>query len=444
MTPHRKASRRDFLKCGTLGAAAAAVPYIIPRGVLGSADAPGANEQIALGVVGVGLRGQELIRNIKRIPGNVGRIAAVCDVDPRKVAETLREHNADWRVYEDYRKLIDEQKDLDGILICTPHHQHGLPTILACQAGLDVYVEKPTSNYVVEGRMMVKAARKYNRVVQVGSQQRTMEMNRFSCEFVRDGGIGKVRYIEAVNFAGPKPYPPEGLPEEPIPPGYNWDLFQGPAPVRPYNHLLCAHWSENLEDCWTSWRDYSGNGTDMMAHSLDMVQYAMGADDSGPVEFRPVEGEGMGARIDFRYANGVEVRMKFAENAKPRRGPLLGAIFIGEQCKIEINRNKFVTNPVGFIKNPPARELAQKWEGAGWVAQGHIENWFDCIKSRAKPNADIEIGHRTVTIGHLINIAREVGRTLHWDPSTEQIANDPEASALLDRPRRKGWELPAV
>jgi hypothetical protein len=110
----------------------------------------------------------------------------------------------------------------------------------------------------------------------------------------------------------------------------------------------------------------------------------------------------------------------------------------------KINRNKFTTNPRDFVKNPPNPKLAEKWEGDGWVAQGHIENWFDCIKSRAKPNADVEIGHRTVTVGHLINIAREVGRKLRWDPEREQVVDDPEANALLDRPRRKGWELPQV
>ena len=275
-----------------------------------------------------------------------------------------------------------------------------------------------------------------------------MEMNQFACELVRDGGIGKVKHVEAVSFGGPKPYPLEGLPEEPIPDGFNWNLFQGPAPAHPYNRDL-ARPKDSSEPGhkWISWRDYSGGGTDMMAHSLDMVQYALGTDDSGPVEFWPVEGEykGMSTRVDFRYANGIEVRSKFpATWSKPQRGPYLGGIFVGEKCKIEINRNKFTTNPSEFVKNPPDPALAEKWEGDGWVALGHIENWFDCMRSRAKPNADVEIGHRTVTIGHLINITREVGRKLRWDPATEQIVDDPEANALLDRPRRKGWELPEL
>lgn len=438
-------TRRAFLKRGVLAAAATAAPCFVPRHVLGLAGSPGANEQIVVGVVGVGVRGKQLIRNIKHLTGKV-RVAAICDVDARKIAETLHEHRADWKVYEDYRRLLDSQKGLAGVVICTPHHQHVMPAVLACQAGLDVYVEKPMSNYVQEGRALVRAARKYARVVQVGSQQRTMEMDRFACEFVRGGGIGKVKWVEAVSFAGPAPYPPEGLPAEAVPAGFNWDLFQGPAPFHPFNRDLARPKdSQEAGHKWIDWRDYSGCGTDMMAHALDMVQYALGTDDCGPVEFWPVDGKGMEARVDFRYANGVEVQSKFPGNwTKPYRGPYLGGIFVGEKCKMEINRNKFTTNPRDFVKDPPDAALAEKWEGDGWVALGHIENWLDCIKSRAKPNADVEIGHRTVTIGHLINIAREVGRKLRWDPAREQIIDDPQANALLDRPRRKGWELPAL
>ena len=297
-------NRRKFLK-QTLFVSAAAVttPYFVPRHVLGFAGTPGANEQIVVGVIGVGVRGKQLIRNIKNLPGK-GRVAAICDCDARKVAETLQEHHADWKTYEDYRRLID-QKDLDGVMICTPHHQHVLPAMLACQAGLDVYVEKPLSNYVNEGRALVKAARKYGRVVQTGSQQRTMEMNRFACELVRDGGIGKVKVVEAVCFGGPMLYPKEGLPEEPIPAGFNWDLFQV---LRQFIRTIGFSrriGRRNSAVAGPIGATIRATGTDMMAHSLDMVQYAMGADESGPVEFWPVEGKGRSARIDFRYANGI-------------------------------------------------------------------------------------------------------------------------------------------
>jgi predicted dehydrogenase len=421
-----KNNRRSFLKRGAaLATAASSLPYFVPRSVLGMAGTPSANEQIVLGVVGLGIRGTQLIGNILKLPKQCC-IAAICDVDSQRIADTLKNNNADWKSYEDYRKLI-EQKGLDGVVLCVPHHHHILPAILACQAGLDVYVEKPLSLYVCEGRALVNAARKHKRVVQVGSQQRTMEMDRFACELVRDGGIGKVKSVEAYNFDGPMLYPTPGLPEEAIPKTLNWDLFQGQAPAHPFNSKLIR---------WIDWRCYSGYATtDMGAHAYDMIQFALGMDDTGPVEYWPVEGQGRAARVYFRYANGIEVHLK-------DRGPLLGAVFVGEKCKIEINRNKFKTNPMGFAKNPPAPALAKKWEGNGFVAKDHIANWCDCIRSRAKPNADVEIGHRTVTIGHLINITRELNRKLRWDPVKEEVIDDPEANALLERPRRKGWELP--
>jgi hypothetical protein len=279
-------------------------------------------------------------------------------------------------------------------------------------------------------------------VVQTGTQQRTMEMNRFACEFVRDGGIGKIHAIECVNFRGPLPYPAEGLPAEPVPEGVNWQLWQGPAPERPFNQRLFSHWTDGAGNWWGNWRDYSVSQlTGLGAHAFDMVQYGVGMDESGPVEFWPVDQEGPDARIHFRYANGVEVRLRFPDQA-PHRGPRLGAIFVGTECKIEINRNKFTTNPADFIKERPDPKLAEKWEGDGWVAKGHVDNWFDCIRSRKRPNADVEIGHRTASLCQLIDITRQLMRPLRWDPERETFPGDDQANALLDRPRRKGWELP--
>jgi predicted dehydrogenase len=262
-----------------------------------------------------------------------------------------------------------------------------------------------------------------------------MEMNRFACEFVRAGGIGEIQAVECVNFTGPKPYPAKGLPGRAIPARVDWDLWQGPAPERPFHRELFSRWN--------GWRDY-GNAhmAGLGSHAFDMVQYALGMDETGPVELHPV-GEGPTAPIHFRYANGVEVRLRFADT-RPFRGPRLGGIFVGSECKMEINRNKFTTSPPDFVKNPPDPKLAEKWEGDGHLAKGHVENWFDCIRSRAKPNADVEIGHRTASLCHLLVIARQVMRPLRWDPEKEQFVGDQEANALLDRPRRTGWELPTL
>ncbi|MCP4590690.1 MAG: hypothetical protein GY842_08095, partial [bacterium] len=156
---------------------------------------------------------------------------------------------------------------------------------------------------------------------------------------------------------------------------------------------------------------------------------------TGPVELWP-ESEGHNGKVSFRYANGVVVRLELD------KGPMGGAIFVGEKAKIEINRNKFTTNPPDFVRNPPQPATAKIWEGPGWTARPHIQNWLDCIKSREKPNADVEIGHRSVSLCHLVNITRWVGRKLKWDPAKETFPDDPEANTYLDRPRRKGYELP--
>ena len=206
---------------------------------------------------------------------------ATCPIPP----EALKTHQANWQVYQDYRKLL-ERKDIDAVIVCPTDPHHVLASMLACQAGKDVYCEKPLSVYVSEGRALVKAARKYHRVVQTGTQQRTMQMDRFACEFVRDGGIGKVKWVECVNFRGPDPYP--GFPAAPIPAGLDWDLWMGPTPQRPYNNKIHKDW-------WGQWRDYAGNMiTFLGAHAFDMVQYALGTDQTGPVELWPVEEVGMG------------------------------------------------------------------------------------------------------------------------------------------------------
>lgn len=420
-------NRREFLGWATAGAAAVALPEFVPGTVFAGEGRPGANERITVGIIGMGVRGNQLLMNI---PAD-GQVAAVAEPHRSKLAASIEKHRGRWTTYADYRRLI-EQRDLDAVIVCPTDPHHVLASMLACAAGKDVYVEKPLSLYVNEGRALVKAARRYRRVVQTGTQQRTMEMNRFACEFVRDGGIGKIRWVEMVNFPSSEICP--GFPAEPIPEGLDWDLWQGPCAERPYNSQLHEKW-------WGRWRDYAGHMmTFVGAHAFDMLQYALGADDTGPVEFEPFEA-GTPSKLRFRYANGIEVRMIYEDNV---RGPRLGAIFVGEKCKIEINRNKFTTNPKDFIKDGPDPQLAQKWEGDGWVAKGHVENWFHCIRTREKPNADVEIGHRSATICHLCNITRWLDRPIRWDPAEERIIGDDEAAALLDRPRRKGWELPKV
>ena len=419
-------SRRQFAaRSASLMATGFALPHFIPAGVLGAPNKPGANERFAIGVIGVGGRARLLI---DQLPDR-GRVVSVADCFVKRCHDAAKAKQAQWRIHQDYRRLLEE-KDLDAVLVPTTDHGRVAICIHACQAGKDIYAEKPLTVTIREGRALVNTVRKYGRVFQVGSQQRSMEMNRFACEFVRNGGIGKIKQVLGINYSGPNDY--QGLPEQPIPEGLNWDAWIGPTAMRPYNAAL--HFG------WMGWRDYSGGEmTNWGAHGLDQVQWALGMDNTGPTEIWPVT-PGRNGSVSFRYANGVQVNLEL------KRGPHGGAIFVGEKGKIEINRNKFATNQKDLVKNPPSESEAAKWrdEVALWQARYHMDNWLDCIRSRNRPVADVEIGHRSISVCHLANIARQVGRKLRWDPEREVFVGDEEANNYLSRPRRRGYELPDV
>jgi predicted dehydrogenase len=401
------------------------LPTLVPRSALASADKPGANERITIGVIGVGGRARLLIDQLPE----QGQIASVADCFVKRCADVVAQKKVTWRVHQDYRKLLEE-KDLDAVIVGTHDHGRVLPCIHACQAGKDIYAEKPLTVCIGEGRVLVNAVRKHQRVFQVGTQQRSMEMNRLACAFVRNGGIGKIQVVQGINYPGPNRY--RGLPEQPVPEGLNWDVWLGQTEMRRYHH--------QLQFGWMGWRDYSGGEmTNWGAHGLDQIQWALGMSETGPVEFWPLAPGANGA-VAYRYANGVTVRLELT------KGPHGGAIFVGEKGKIEINRNKFTTNPPDLIKDLPPKEEVDKWrdEVALWQARYHLQNWLDCIQTRKRPVADVEIGHRSVSVCHLANITREIGRKLRWDPDKEQFLDDDEANRCVLRPRRKGYELPTI
>jgi predicted dehydrogenase len=266
-------TRREFLKRTAAATTAFGAPMFIPARVLGREASPSANEQVIIGVIGVGGRAKQLIG---QIPAG-GRIVAAADCYLQRPTDAAKERKANWAIYQDYRKMFDKEK-LDAVIVGTPDHARTLPCIRAVQAGLDVYAEKPLTAYVREGRILVDAVRKHDRVFQVGTQQRTMEINRFCCEYVRAGKIGKVKQVSAVNYTGPRRY--EGLPEEPVPPTDDWNTWCGPTALRPFNH--------QLQFGWMQWRDYSGGEmTNWGAHGVDQIQWALGKDDTGPTELWP-------------------------------------------------------------------------------------------------------------------------------------------------------------
>lgn len=421
-------TRRRFLKnTSVVAAGCLGLPYFVPSSALALDGQPGANDRISIGFIGAGGRANQLMDQIPE----PGQVVAVCDCFLPRATESAKRRNADWKVYQDYRRILDDDS-IDAVFVPTTDHTRVLLCIHACQAGKDVYAEKPLTLTIGEGRVLVNAARKYNRVFQVGSQQRTMEMNRFACEFVRNGGLGELQTVLAVNYPGPTRYQDRvnDLPEQPLPEGLDWDAWQGQAEMRPYN--------SNLQYGWMGFRSYSGGEmTNWGAHGIDQIQWALGASQTGPVEIWPTS-PGPNGSVRMRYANDLVVRFELAQ------GPMGGAIFVGKDAKIEINRNKFTTNPKDLIPNPPEPAKAEAWEGPGWTAKLHIQNWLDCIKTREKPNADVEIGHRSISVSHLANIAREIGRKIQWDPDKEIFPGDEEANQYLNRPRRKGYELPDV
>ena len=425
------ASRREFLKRVALTTAAgAAFPYLIPSNVLGAPGRPGANDRIRVGVIGVGFRASLLIDQLPK----PGEIVALSDCFLTRAEEAVAKRKTKWDVYQDYRKLLD-RKDIDAVIIATQDFDRVIPCIHACQAGKDVYAEKPLTLYPGEGTALVKAARKYETVFQVGTQQRSMEMDQIACKLVRTGGLGKIKLVQGMNYPDSKPFAP--LAEEQKPEKLDWEVWTGQAPMRPYSSQLFGHWG--------SYQDYGGGETtNWGAHGLDIIQFALGMDESGPVEFWPLTEPAGGAA--FRYASGVEVRLELPyglENEHMQGG----ARFIGEKGRMDIWRNDFKSDAPGITLDLPPQEEIDKWHDkrALWQAQYHMGFWLECIPTRQRPNADVAIGHRSVTVCHLANLARRLNRKLQWDPVEEQVIGDKEANRLAtERPRRKGWKLPKV
>jgi predicted dehydrogenase len=422
-------SRRQLLKRAVAGTAAGiAFPYLIPSGVLAADGKPGPNERIGVGAIGVGGRASLLL---EQMPEDA-RIVALCDCNLPRAEAFKAKKRGSWPVLQHYQKLL-ERKDLDAVVVGTGEFQRVLPCIHACQAGKDIYAEKPLTLCIREGRVLVDAVRQYNRVLQVGSQQRSMTMNRIACELVRSGGLGKVLEVRAINYPGSQESPLEPFAAESAPVGLDWDVWLNQAAWRPFNKQWLG---------WMRWRDFAGGEmTNWGAHGVDQIQWALGMDATGPVEMWPVA-PGPNGRVEVRYANGVPVRFVLDH------GPQGGAIFVCEQGKLEVNRNKFTSNPkeiaVELLKKVNEREEERKWsdQTARWQARWHMQDWLDCMRTRRRPVADVEIGHRSISLCHLVNITRRVGRRLKWDPIKELFIGDDDANKFVNRPRRKGYELP--
>lgn len=390
---------------------------------------PGPNDRIQLGFIGLGGRARWILKN-EALPG--AEVVAVADCFlPRLDEAASQVAGGDrWRKYQDYRQMLEREK-LDAVFVETTTHARVLISIHAMMAGCDVYVEKPQSLTVEEGRALVTASQKYRRIVQTGSQQRSMPINRYASDLVRTGAIGRIHTVVTHNFLGPKPWRPKDDPNE-MPAGLDWDQWCNQTPLRPYYMDLQFKWGE-LED-------YDGGGqmwgvTGWGTHSLDQVQCALGTDDTGPVEIWPESTAPGNVPVTLRYAQGTLLKLE----GKQRGMEDLGAIFLGDKGRIEIVRGDFLTDVPELKKDAPPPTPQGNHESIP-----HIRNFFDCMRSRKATHADAETGHRATTLCHIVNICRKVRRRLHWDPVQERFADDPEANALLSRPRRAGYELPRL
>ena len=421
MSRQSRIPRREFLATSAAAASALAFPYYVPR------RAFGANERVVTGHIGMGGQGMSNLRPF------LDQAAAVCDVDKNHVAAAVKAVESKGRkceAFSDYRRLL-ERKDIDAVVISTPDHWHALPAIHACQAGKDVYCEKPLSLTIAEGRQMVQAARVNNRIVQTGSQQRSSDNFRLACELVRSGRIGNLEQvlvgIPGVNFKGP------AVPDSDPPAELDYEFWLGPAPYRSYNAKRVHY---NFRFFW----DYSGGQmTNFGAHHIDIAQWGLGMDDSGPVEtegkadFHPEKWYEVssGCRVTHKYANGVVMIVGQGEKDVPQ-----GTTFIGSEGKIFVNRGKLSSTPEEIVKEA-SDDLPVKL----YKSKNHHGNFIDCVKSRKLPICDVEIGHRSATVCHLGNIAIRLGRKIRWDPSKEQIVGDEEAAKMVSRPYRAPWAI---
>ena len=430
MTTGSQLTRRSFLR-GTVAAAGSAIvlPSIVPARVLG-ADAP--SNKLTMGAIGVGGMGRGDLGGFLGDPRV--RVVGVCDVDrnhaqaAKRMADD-RYRNKDCRTYLDYRELID-RGDLDTVMTALPDHWHAAPSIAAAKAGCDIHGQKPFARTIREGRAMCDAVQRYGRIWQTGSQQRSDGQFRFACELVVNGRIGKVHRAEVGLPTGGGGGSTE--PKDP-PAGLDWDFWLGPAPWRPYQGFG-PHWN------WRWIMDYSGGQlTDWCGHHVDIAHWGLGLDRTGPVKIEPnrvvYPTEGLyDAPTEYNflctYKNGVQISVT-NNSVNPQ-----GCKWIGEKGWVYVRR--------GFIDAEP-KSLLQEKIGSGEIrlydSGGHKRNFIDCVLSRKETICPAEVGHRSISVGLLGEIAMLTGRTIRWNPDTEEIINDPGASALLGRSYREPWQL---
>ena len=425
MQAEHTTTRREWLRTGgAMIAGGIAAPYMITSSALGGQDKPPASERLTLGFIGLGGKGTGHLRHFAK--DSQVEVLALADVH-RDQLRNASKHAGDARMYSDYRELL-ARADIDAVAISTPDHWHALNAVHACEAGKDVYCEKPLTLTIGEAQHVVNAARRNGTVFQVGSQQRSSPEFRLAVELVRNERIGKLKNI-VVSLAGGNTCGWD--PPEPIPDGHDWNFCLGPAPSVAYHPKRCL-------GTFRWFFDYSGGMvTDWGAHHMDIAQWALGKSHSGPVRVEPLK-TGFPADGLFETATEFEVRNTY-DNGVPMTLASTGKFnieFTGSDGWVRVKRGSIETS------NP---DMQQQTPGPGethiFKSPGHYQNWLDCIRSRQRPVADVEIGAHSVTVCHLNNIAIRTGKTIEWDPVTQRVTNDDTLNRWLNKPYRDEWTL---
>jgi predicted dehydrogenase len=425
--------RRKFLQRAAAIGAAVAAPAIVPASALGAADRPAPSNRITVGCIGVGGQGN----------GNLGgflgdprcQVVAVNDVDQRNMENTQRRiheaySNKDCAAYKDFRELL-ARDDIDAISMATADHWHAIVAIQSARSGKDIYGEKPFSHDLREGRAMVNAVNEYGRIWQTGSWQRSSGDFRAACELVRNGRIGKVHTVEV---GLPTGNPGGNAPFTAPPPQLDYDFWVGPSPWAPYSADR-THWN------WRWQMDFGGGQLmDWVGHHIDIAQWGLGTDTTGPVEFNPIYADfpttgiwdaATRYRIECTYANGVKLIVQ--NNEGQHR---MGAKWIGSDGWVWVDRGGFDAQPKSLLKEKIRPDEIQLYHSTN-----HIGNFIDCVQSRRPTITPAEVAHRSASVGHLCVIAIALGRKIRWNPQTEEIADDAAASSMLGRAKREPWSI---
>ncbi len=430
----RVLSRRAFLSRAAKGGGLAfAAPYVLTSSALGAPDKAPASDRILTGHIGVGGMGSHHVRDSYH--RRETHVAAVCDVDEGRRLRARKTAGGTPDMYNDHREMLDRQ-DIDAVVVASPDHWHGLHTIHACEAGKDVYCQKPMMKTIAEGQAMVRAARRFGRVVQIGTQGRSTRAGRYAVQFTRNGHCGKVHTVKTWHPRNPTTAW-EAL--RPAPKGLDWDRWIGPRKLVPYTPRRC-HGSFR----W--FMDFGGgNIRDRGAHVYTIISWAMNVDDTGPVS---VEATGVippnnmfttptDMHVTYEFENPAWT-LHWIQPGENYGGFTFGMKFFGDKDELVVNGgdSSISSKPDPRIFFEPASHEVRVYE-----SNDHMGNFLQCVRTRERPIMDVAIGHRVTSVCILGNLAFILGRKLRWDPAREQFIGDAAANRLLDPPMRPPWHL---